>query len=104
MNLWYVYILTNKTDSILYVGVTNDLIERYKEHKVKKYPKSFSAKYNCDKLVYFEEHKSPSEAMLREKQIKKWKRDWKINLIVDMNPGWFDLTTNWNIDFKKIRD
>ncbi len=104
MELWYVHILTNKTNSILYIGVTDNIIERYKEHKLKKYPKKNSAKYNCNKLVYFEEHTSAYEAVLREKQLKKWKRDWKINLIVDMNPGWFHLTTNWNIDFKKIRD
>lgn len=95
--------MTNKTDSVLYVGVTDDIVERFKEHKLKKYPKSFTAKFNCDKLVYFEEHTNPSQAMRREKQIKKWKRDWKINLIQDMNPHWMDLTTNWNIDFTKIR-
>ena len=95
--------MTNKTNSVLYVGVTDDVEERVKEHKLKKYPNSFTAKYNCNKLVYFEEHNIVETALSREKQLKKWKRDWKINLIVDMNPGWDDLTTNWNLNYNKLR-
>ena len=95
--------MTNKTNSVLYVGVTDDVEERAKEHKLKKYPNSFTAKYNCNKLVYFEKHNIVETALSREKQLKKWKRDWKINLIVDMNPGWDDLTTNWNLNYNKLR-
>ena len=95
--------MTNKTNSVLYIGVTENIEERVKEHKLKKYPNSFTAKYNCNKLVYFEEHEIADTALKREKQLKKWKRDWKINLIVNMNPGWDDLTTNWNLNYNKLR-
>lgn len=103
MKLWYVYKMTNKTNSFLYIGVTDDIEERTKEHTLKKYPNSFTAKYNCNKLVYFEEHDIAEIALSREKQLKKWKRDWKINLIVDMNPHWTDLTTNWNLNYNKLK-
>ena len=103
MKLWYVYIITNKPNGVLYIGVTNNIEERVKEHKLKIYPKSFTAKYNCDKLVYFEEFKSGDKAVVREKQFKKWKRDWKINLIEEMNPSWTDLSLNWNLNFNKLR-
>ncbi|MDI9308780.1 MAG: GIY-YIG nuclease family protein [Limnohabitans sp.] len=78
MKLWYIYIMTNKPQGVLYIGVTDNLMERIKEHKLKVYPNSFTAKYNCDKLVYFEEWENGLEAVKREKQFKKWKRDWKI--------------------------
>jgi putative endonuclease len=104
MKLWYIYIMTNKPNGVLYIGFTDNLLERVKEHKIKVYPDSFTAKYNCDKLVYFEEWNNGDEAALREKQFKKWKRDWKIKLIVDMNPSWMDISTNWNFDFSKLRD
>ena len=61
---------------------------------MKVYPKSFTAKYNCDKLVYFEEFEVGKEAENREGQFKKWKRDWKIKLIEEMNPSWMDLAAN----------
>ena len=77
--------MTNKTNNVLYVGVTDDIVERVKEHQLKKYPDSFTAKYNCNKLVYFEEHKIASNALKREKQLKKWKREWKINLIITVS-------------------
>lgn len=70
--------MTNKPQGVLYIGVTDNLMERIKEHKLKVYPNSFTAKYNCDKLVYFEEWENGLEAVKREKQFKKWKRDWKI--------------------------
>ncbi len=95
--------MASKLNSVIYIGVTDNLDERVKEHKLKVYPKSFTAKYNCDKLVYFEEHENGNEASIREKQLKKWKRDWKINLIVDMNPNWIDLTENWNLGEKIFR-
>lgn len=103
MKYWYVYIMTNKPNGVLYIGVTDNIEERVKEHKLKVYPKSFTAKYNCDKLIYFEEFENGNEAEIRERQFKKWKREWKIKLIEDMNPSWMDLTLNWNIDYSKIR-
>ena len=103
MNPWHVYIMTNKPNGVIYIGVTNNIEERVKEHKLKVYPKSFTAKYNCDKLIYFEEFENGGEAEKREKQFKKWKRDWKIELIEEMNPSWSDLTINWNLDFNKLR-
>ncbi len=78
--------MSNKYQGVIYVGVTDNLIERVKEHKLKVYPDSFTAKYNCDKLIYFEEWENGFEASTREKQLKKWKRDWKVKIIEDMNP------------------
>ena len=62
------------------------------------------ARYNCDRLIYFEEFENGSEAEKREIQFKKRKRDWKIQLIEDMNPNWMDLSTNWNLNFNKLRE
>ena len=87
MKHWHVYIMTNKRNGVINIGVTDAINERVKEHKLKVYPKSFTARYNCDKLVYFEEFENGSEAEKRERQFKKWKRDWKIELIVEMNPS-----------------
>lgn len=95
--------MTNKPNGVLYIGVTDNLEERVKEHKLKIYSKSFTARYNCDKLVYLEEFEGGAEAIKREKQFKKWKRDWKIKLIEEMNPNWIDILENWNIDFTKSR-
>ncbi|WP_316735013.1 GIY-YIG nuclease family protein [Pedobacter aquatilis] len=86
-----VYILTNKACTVLYIGVTSELLFRIKEHKEKHYPSSFTAKYNCDRLVYFEQFSTIEEAIAKEKQLKNWKRDWKINLINGFNPDWDDL-------------
>lgn len=96
--------MANKPNGVIYIGVTDNIEERVKEHKLKVYPKSFTSKYNCDKLVYFEEFKQGDEAMLREEQFKKWKRDWKIKLIEDMNPSWSDISANWNLNKWKFRD
>ena len=104
IKLWYVDIMTNKNHGVLYIGCTDNIIERVKEHKFKKYPKSFTARYNCDILVYFEEYREGEGASLRETQFKKWKRDWKIKLIDDMNPSWSDLSTNWNLGLNKFRE
>ena len=103
MKLWYVYIMSNNPQGVIYVGVTDNLLERVKEHKLKIYPNSFTAKYNCDKLIYFEEWEDGFEATVREKQLKKWKRDWKVSLIEDMNPAWMDISLNWNFNFNIIR-
>ena len=87
--------MTNKKGGVLYIGVTDDIFSRIWEHKNRIYKDSFTYRYNCDKLVYIEEYDSGSEALLREKRIKKWKREWKIRLIEEMNPGWSDLSINW---------
>ena len=91
---WCVYIMTNKSNKVLYIGLTDNIDERVKEHKLKVYPKSFTARFNCDKLVYFEEIEEGLKATKRDKQMKKWKRQWKINLIEELNPSWSDLSLN----------
>ncbi|EPR74588.1 Excinuclease ABC [Winogradskyella psychrotolerans RS-3] len=95
--------MSNRRDGVLYIGVTNNIEERVKEHKLKVYPKSFTAKYNCDKLMYFEEFEDGKEAEKRERQFKRWKRVWKIELIEEMNPSWSDISTNWNLNCNKLR-
>ncbi|MGN6178530.1 MAG: GIY-YIG nuclease family protein [Mucilaginibacter sp.] len=82
-----IYILTNKTNSVFYIGVTSNIEERILQHKEKVF-KGFTSKYNCDKLVYFEEFQWIQDAIAREKQLKGGSRQKKIDLIVDMNPGW----------------
>jgi putative endonuclease len=96
--------MTIKPNGVLYIGLTDDLQERVKEHKLKKYPNAFTAKYNCDKLVYFEKINSSIEAEKRELQIKKWKRDWKIRIIEELNPNWTDISLNWKFDLNKFRE
>ena len=86
-----VYILTNKNNTVLYTGVSSELIRRILEHKTKQFPKSFTAKYNLDKLVYFENFHSIEEAIAREKQLKASNRLTKEKLINSINPEWIDL-------------
>ncbi|WP_339812294.1 GIY-YIG nuclease family protein [uncultured Imperialibacter sp.] len=86
-----VYIMTNQHHTVFYTGVTSDLIARVYEHKTKAHPGSFTAKYNIDKLVYFEPFHSIEEAIAREKQVKKYRREKKIALIEGLNPEWKDL-------------
>jgi putative endonuclease len=88
----YVYIITNKNNSVLYTGVTSDLTERVKHHKEKKYSNSFSARYNLCKLVYYEALDTIGDAIRREKQIKAGSRKAKIGLIEGLNPEWGDLS------------
>ena len=88
---YYVYILTNKNHTVLYTGVTSDLIRRVYEHKNNADPNSFTAKYKVHKLVYFEETSDVKSVIEREKQIKSWKRENKISLIMESNPRFFDL-------------
>ena len=90
MKLYYVYIMASKKNGTLYIGVTSDLLRRVDEHK-RKVNKGFTSKYDVTRLVYYEETDDISIAMTREKQIKKWKRQWKIDLIESMNPEWNDL-------------
>ena len=87
----YIYILTNVSNSVLYTGVTSNLAERINQHKAKKHPGSFSARYNINKLVYYECFESIGEAIKREKQIKGGSRKKKLELIESKNPGWVDL-------------
>ena len=85
MNKYYVYILTNFTNSVLYIGVTGDLKKRVYEHKNKVFD-GFTKKYNVNKLIYFEECSDILSAIQREKNLKKWKRTWKWELVKKENP------------------
>ncbi|MGC2411181.1 MAG: GIY-YIG nuclease family protein [Stellaceae bacterium] len=85
-----VYLLASEVRGTLYVGVTSDLMKRVWEHKTKAVP-GFTAHYGVDRLVWFESHENAESAIRREKQIKEWKRDWKMNLIERENPHWTDL-------------
>ena len=89
---YYVYIATNQRHTVLYVGVTNDLAERMYQHKTKFNKKSFTARYNIDQLVYFEEFDDIDQAIMREKQLKAGSRKKKIELIEKNNPEWRDLS------------
>ncbi|WP_299229925.1 GIY-YIG nuclease family protein [Sulfurihydrogenibium sp.] len=84
------YILTNKYNKVLYVGVTNNLVRRVYEHK-NKLISGFTSKYNVNKLVYYENFQSVFDAIKREKEIKGWKREKKVALINSFNPEWKDL-------------
>ncbi len=90
MNQYYIYILASKKRGVLYIGVTNNLIKRIYEHK-NDLVKGFTNKYHVHKLVYYETTEDVNSAITREKQLKKWKREWKIKLIEQNNPGWKDL-------------
>ncbi|QQR83058.1 GIY-YIG nuclease family protein [Candidatus Peregrinibacteria bacterium] len=92
--LYFVYIMASDSGT-LYVGVTNDLERRVLEHKEQENPESFTAKYHCHKLVYYEESEEVVAAIEREKQIKKWRREKKQNLIKTVNPKWKDLSEDW---------
>ena len=87
----YAYILTNKYHTVLYTGSTTNLVVRTYQHKTKYFPDAFSAKYNLNKLVYYESHYTIQEAREREKVIKGWSRQKKIDLINKFNPEWKDL-------------
>ena len=92
---FYVYIMTNKSHT-LYTGVTNDLERRVYEHK-QKLVAGFTAKYNIDRLVYYEATQDVNSAIYREKQIKGWLRAKKIALIESTNPKWTDLSARWSL-------
>lgn len=89
--VYWVYILTNKFNNVLYIGVTNDLQRRVFEHK-NKLVEGFTQKYNVDKLVYYESTEDVESAILREKQLKNWRKEKKLVLIERMNPKWLDLS------------
>ena len=87
---YYVYMLASGRHGTLYVGVTNDLARRVYEHKTKAI-KGFTSEYDVSRLVWYEAYERIDEAIAREKALKKWRRDWKIRLIEEMNPEWEDL-------------
>ncbi|MCQ2577439.1 MAG: GIY-YIG nuclease family protein [Treponema sp.] len=87
----YVYFMTNVSNSVLYIGVTSDLKKRVQQHKNHIY-EGFTDQFNCEKLVYFEECNDISAAIKREKQLKNWHREWKNNLVNQMNKDWKDLS------------
>jgi putative endonuclease len=91
---YYVYLLTNWNNQVMYVGVTNDLERRIYEHR-NKLVDGFTKKYNVEKLVYFETANDVLAAIEREKQIKKWRREKKNQLVIEMNPEWKDLSLEW---------
>ena len=91
---YYVYIQTNERMTVLYIGVTNDLERRVYEHK-KRLADGFTKKYNVDRLVYFEETDDVTIAIEREKQLKRWVRRRKADLVATMNPEWRDLAADW---------
>jgi len=90
----YVYIVTNVKKGTLYIGITRNLEHRLWEHENKTL-EGFTKKYNCSKLVYYEEYALAVDAISREKNLKKWKRNWKIKLIELTNPEWKDLSSEW---------
>ncbi len=92
--IYYIYLLTNWNNKVMYAGVTNNLIRRIYEHK-SKLVKRFTKKYNVNKLVYYEEMRDVIAALTREKEIKKWRREKKNQLVNRMNPAWKDLSMEW---------
>ena len=91
---YYVYIVSNWNNEVIYVGMTNNLYRRINEHK-NKLLKGFTKKYNCTKLVFYENFNDVNFAILREKEIKKWRREKKNRLIEKQNPDWKDLCEEW---------
>ena len=91
---FYVYILTNWNDEVMYIGMTNNLERRLYEHK-NKLVEGFTKKYNVNKLVYYEQGNDVHAAIAREKEIKKWRREKKNKLVMTMNPEWKDLSLDW---------
>ncbi len=91
---YYVYILANKKNGTLYIGVTNNIVRRLFEHK-NKFNEGFTKRYDINILVYFEMYQYITVAIKREKNMKKWKRQWKIKLIEKDNPEWSDLSFDW---------
>jgi putative endonuclease len=88
--VYYVYLLASRKYGTLYVGVTRDLLRRAYQHKTRAV-KGFTSRYGVHLLVWFETYDDPLSAIAREREIKKWRREWKINLIERFNPGWIDL-------------
>ena len=87
---FYVYLLASKRNGTLYLGVTRDLVRRVYQHKTKATP-GFTSRYGVQRLVWFETYDDPTTAIAREKDVKKWRRAWKLRLIEEANPTWRDL-------------
>ncbi|PKN86848.1 MAG: excinuclease ABC subunit C [Deltaproteobacteria bacterium HGW-Deltaproteobacteria-1] len=96
-NNYYVYILASKRNGTLYIGVTNDLERRLYEHR-NNLIEGFTNKYNVHHLVYFEDVNDIQAALQREKQLKRWTRKWKLELIEKVNPEWRDLANDFNLE------
>ena len=94
MNTYYVYMMASKKNGTIYIGMTNDLIKRVYAHK-NDLVEGFTKKYGVHQLVYYEQTEEAKSAIQREKQLKKWNRSWKIELIEKMNPEWKDLYAEW---------
>ncbi|QUS56351.1 GIY-YIG nuclease family protein [Pseudovibrio brasiliensis] len=94
---YYMYILASRKHGTLYTGVTNNLPERVHQHKTKM-NSGFTARYGVSKLVYYELYEEPHEAIRKEKQVKRWRRDWKIQAIEEMNPHWEDLSLSLHFE------
>ncbi len=103
LHLYYVYILTNSNNTVLYTGVTNDLVRRCYEHKQGKND-GFTRKYNVSKLVYFEEFQSIELAIVREKEIKKYSRIKKSALIEKFNKSWRELNKDGKIEWRPVEE
>ena len=86
----FVDLMASRKDGTLYLGVTRDLVRRAYQHKTKGNP-GFASRYHVDRLVWFDTYDDPTTAITREKEIKKWRREWKIRLIEESNPDWKDL-------------
>ncbi len=93
--MFYTYIVASRRNGTIYIGSTDDLGRRVYEHKVKA-RHGFTAKYGCDRLVWYEAHDTRHSAFLRERQIKEWRRLWKLRLIEEANPDWADLYATLN--------
>ena len=93
--MFYTYILASQRNGTLYTGSTDDLARRVHEHKTREI-RGFTATYAVDRLVWFEAHESRHAAFRRERQIKEWRRAWKLRLIEEINPDWLDLTDELN--------
>lgn len=91
---YFVYMMTNRVRGVLYTGVTNDLARRIVEHRTGR-GAAFTARYNLYRLAWFEPHTDIAEAILREKRIKGWRREWKDRLVEDLNPAWADLASEF---------
>ena len=98
MRTCYVYIVTNKINSVLYIGVTSNLEGRIWEHRAQLI-ESFTKRYQCKKLLYYEDYPDPTSAIVREKQLKGWRREKKVELINKMNPRWNDLFEEITADY-----
>jgi putative endonuclease len=97
---YYIYIIASRSRN-LYIGVTSNIVCRIEQHKEKVF-EGFTAGYNCNRLVYYERHSTPTTAIAREKQLKGWSRSKKLALIQKMNPTWIDLSEEWGQPIKPL--